>query len=208
MNYQPLLRWLLAAELLLQAAAYGQGRPGGGPGGGLAAMKSAMLPQPTGLATYVQDNTSLLALGKALFWDMQAGSDGHTACASCHFHAGADHRQQNQLSGASATVNYALRMSDFPFHQLSDPTNNRSTVVSDKRQVPGSQGQIHRQFLGLDPSGSTFETGANLATSAAMFERSTFGYRLSPSARATIANGLSLKAKQIAQPYVLKRLRR
>ena len=31
-------------------------------------------------------------LGKALFWDIQIGSDGQ-ACASCHFHAGADIRK-------------------------------------------------------------------------------------------------------------------
>lgn len=36
-------------------------------------------------------------LGKALFWDEQAGSDGN-ACASCHFHAGADTRLRNQLN--------------------------------------------------------------------------------------------------------------
>jgi cytochrome c peroxidase len=36
-------------------------------------------------------------LGKALFWDMAVGSDGQ-ACASCHFHAGADNRVKNQLS--------------------------------------------------------------------------------------------------------------
>ena len=38
------------------------------------------------------------ALGKALFWDMQVGSDGIQACASCHFRAGADPRSRNQLS--------------------------------------------------------------------------------------------------------------
>jgi cytochrome c peroxidase len=38
-----------------------------------------------------------LALGKALFWDQQVGSDGQ-ACASCHFNAGADARIQNQLN--------------------------------------------------------------------------------------------------------------
>jgi cytochrome c peroxidase len=36
-------------------------------------------------------------LGKALFWDMAIGADG-MACASCHFHAGADNRVKNQLS--------------------------------------------------------------------------------------------------------------
>ncbi len=40
----------------------------------------------------------LIALGKALFWDMQIGSDGVQACASCHFHAGADNRITNQLN--------------------------------------------------------------------------------------------------------------
>jgi cytochrome c peroxidase len=38
-----------------------------------------------------------LVLGKALFWDKQAGSDG-MACASCHFSAGADSRIRNQLT--------------------------------------------------------------------------------------------------------------
>ncbi len=38
-----------------------------------------------------------LILGKALFWDHQAGSDGN-ACASCHFNAGADTRLRNQLN--------------------------------------------------------------------------------------------------------------
>src|SRR5262245_30620886 len=38
-----------------------------------------------------------IQLGKAFFWDMQAGSDGQ-ACGSCHFHAGADNRTRNQLS--------------------------------------------------------------------------------------------------------------
>jgi cytochrome c peroxidase len=39
----------------------------------------------------------LIRLGKALFWDQQIGSDGQ-ACASCHFHAGADNRAKNQLN--------------------------------------------------------------------------------------------------------------
>jgi len=43
-----------------------------------------------GLASFVKDVPAAIALGKALFWDMQAGSDGATACASCHYGAGAD----------------------------------------------------------------------------------------------------------------------
>ena len=37
----------------------------------------------------VVDEAKAIALGKALFWDVNVGSDG-MACASCHFHAGAD----------------------------------------------------------------------------------------------------------------------
>lgn len=40
----------------------------------------------------------LQRLGKALFWDMQVGGDGVQACASCHFHAGADNRAVNQIN--------------------------------------------------------------------------------------------------------------
>lgn len=36
-------------------------------------------------------------LGKILFWDQQVGSKGQ-ACASCHFHAGADNRIRDQVS--------------------------------------------------------------------------------------------------------------
>ncbi len=41
---------------------------------------------------------NLQRLGKALYWDMQVGGDGIQACASCHFHAGADNRKTNQMS--------------------------------------------------------------------------------------------------------------
>jgi cytochrome c peroxidase len=46
----------------------------------------------------VADKRLAIVLGKALFWDMQVSSDGIQACASCHFHAGADSREKNQMS--------------------------------------------------------------------------------------------------------------
>lgn len=49
------------------------------------------LPDLTGI---VKDKNWALVLGKALFWEQQVGSDG-MACASCHFHAGADSRIHN-----------------------------------------------------------------------------------------------------------------
>jgi cytochrome c peroxidase len=57
-------------------------------------------PLPAGVAAgagIVQSYDWALALGKALFWDQQAGSDGQ-ACASCHFQAGADPRLTGQLN--------------------------------------------------------------------------------------------------------------
>lgn len=48
-------------------------------------------------AGIIQSYPWALALGKAFFWDEQAGSDGQ-ACASCHFHAGADPRVTGQLN--------------------------------------------------------------------------------------------------------------
>ena len=45
---------------------------------------------PNGLAAFIKDVPAAITLGKSLFWDMQAGSDGSTACATCHYGAGAD----------------------------------------------------------------------------------------------------------------------
>ena len=45
---------------------------------------------PNGLASFIKDVPAAIQLGKALFWDMQVGSDGVQACASCHYRAGAD----------------------------------------------------------------------------------------------------------------------
>ena len=60
----------------------------------------------------------LVAFGKALFWDMQIGSDGIQACASCHFHAGADNRingqlnpGKNRVSGKQVDIKNALKPS-------------------------------------------------------------------------------------------------
>ncbi len=95
--------------------------------------------QPSNLGDFVDDQTALLHLGKALFWDMQLGSDGIQSCASCHFHAGVDTRSKNQISpGLLASLkdttfqvgggaNYQLTAADFPFHKLADPNDRKST---------------------------------------------------------------------------------
>lgn len=55
--------------------------------------------------TKADQRTALQAFGKAVFWDMQVGGDGVQACASCHFHAGADHRKTNQMSPGLLSLN-------------------------------------------------------------------------------------------------------
>src|SRR5688500_14967461 len=55
-------------------------------------LRAASVPGPSNLGDFVRDPGMAIALGKALFWDMQVGSDGVQACASCHFRAGADPR--------------------------------------------------------------------------------------------------------------------
>jgi cytochrome c peroxidase len=56
----------------------------------------------------VKDQAALVRLGKALFWDMQVGSDGITACASCHFNAGEDIRTKNQISPGLLDQDFTL----------------------------------------------------------------------------------------------------
>jgi cytochrome c peroxidase len=57
-------------------------------------------------AGIVKDQAALVRLGKALFWDMQAGSDGVQSCATCHFNAGADSRSKNQISPGLHDTNF------------------------------------------------------------------------------------------------------
>ncbi|WP_219096941.1 cytochrome-c peroxidase [Pseudomonas sp. UMAB-40] len=56
------------------------------------------------MTDYVLNRSAAILLGKALFWDMEIGSDGSTACASCHFHAGVDHRITNQINPGQANT--------------------------------------------------------------------------------------------------------
>lgn len=102
------------------------------------------IPLPPDLDDYVMDRQKAILLGKALFWDMQVGSDGRTACATCHWHAGADIRtghtlnpgapgsqfgHQTDLGAALAAkalagfrgVNVQMRPEDYPFHRFANP---------------------------------------------------------------------------------------
>jgi cytochrome c peroxidase len=129
----------------------------------LGSLKRVKVPQAD-FSAYVADPNLLVVLGKALFWDMQLSSDGRVACASCHFHAGADHRLQNQLSNpiGSFIPNYTLTAADFPFHQLADPNDNRSAVLGDSPERSGSSGMFRRLFSAAVP-GDPADSGQDAA---------------------------------------------
>jgi len=86
----------LAFAALCSPLALAQGVPPG-----LWSLRAFDPPNVPGLDHYVIDEDAAILLGKALFWDQQVGSDG-MACASCHFHAGADNRAVHQLSPGPA----------------------------------------------------------------------------------------------------------
>jgi len=129
-------------------------------------LKSVPVPTVPELTKFIRDPKAAILLGKALFWDAQAGSDGN-ACASCHFHAGADNHMKNQLSPGlkafdnifQATAhgaggpNYKLKPKDFPFHRLADPLDRNSEVLFDSNDVVSSQGTFGGVFQQLGPNG-------------------------------------------------------
>src|SRR5205823_10930475 len=122
---------LRCAVAFLLFAAAGPNAKGQNFGQNPGSLKRVPIPQPGNLTKYVRDQNTLVILGKAFFWDMQTGSDGRQACASCHFHAGADHRVQNQLSKTSdlLPLNHVLALDEFPFHALANAADNRSPVL-------------------------------------------------------------------------------
>src|ERR1041384_1154518 len=156
------------------------------------ALNSIPVPLPANLSQFIVDTNSAIVLGKAFFWDQQAGSDG-LACASCHFHAGADHRVINQLnpglrntnpavqdifhvtaSNRSLNVgpppgggpNYTLKKADYPFHQLSDPANRNSPVLFDTDDVTSSQGVFRADFSYMNLLPKTNPKKIEVCTSA------------------------------------------
>ena len=142
---------------------------------GLNSLDTVRIPRVENLGDFLRPSRdarmAAIQLGKALFWDMQAGSDGQ-ACASCHFHAGADNRARNQLSPGLKNVNpalqgifdvtasggggpdYLLKEGDFPFHQLQDPEENNfndRVVLFDTDDVASSMGVFAANFVGITP---------------------------------------------------------
>jgi cytochrome c peroxidase len=143
---------------------------------GLDSLATVPIPRIENLAEFLKPDVAsrraAVRLGKALFWDMQVGSDGQ-ACGSCHFHAFADNRAKNQLSpglknvqpakrnrfdptgsGSTGGPNYTLKEADFPFHVLADAEESnylRRQVLFDTDDVASSQGVFAARFEGVEP---------------------------------------------------------
>ena len=132
----------------------------------LQSLKTAPNPiMPNGTAGIVRDDLldfianqqAAIQLGKMFFWEMQAGSDNKTACATCHFKAGEDGRDRNQMNpGANGNwdgfgygPNYTLIANDFPLTSL--PTKDVDNII-------GSQGVRMSQFAGFSKSGAETTT--------------------------------------------------
>jgi cytochrome c peroxidase len=131
-------------------------------------LKTVTVPLPKDLDAFVKSRAWAIVLGKALFWDMDVGSD-RQACASCHFHAGADDRVKNQFnpgfpitndftfgdasgrtgSGDTAGPNYTVVAGDFPLHQLSNPEDRQSPVLYDTNDRFSSQGTFNGAFVSI-----------------------------------------------------------
>ncbi len=153
------------------------------PSMGPAPLNTVPVPLPSNLSEFVKDRNAAIALGKAFFWDMQSGSDGRTACATCHHQAGVDQRIKNTVApGASGSAfgplfslqettraqaiakfrgsNKLLTARDFPFHRKQDPIGSVDTnkTLFDTKEIVGSQGVVKKNFVKLS-AGVAEETG-------------------------------------------------
>ena len=138
-------------------------------------LKSVLVPGPSdaALKEVVNDKTAAIQLGKALFWDPRVGSDNKTACATCHFGAGADSRGKNQVSPGllsrssslsdnpdrtfqlGSAPNYALTTRDFPLTSFNPVFSNDPAARLDVNDVISSQGVFNNLFNDIVGKGKT-----------------------------------------------------
>lgn len=107
------------------------------------------------LTDYIANQQAVIQLGKAFFWEMQAGSDNKTACATCHFQAGADTRTRNQMNpGANnAFDSYAGLAPNYTFNTSGNDFPFTVPLHRDTDNIAGSQGVRLSTFQGFSRSG-------------------------------------------------------
>ena len=132
-------------------------------------LRGQPVPEPPTVREYVRDRQAAIALGKALFWDIAVGSDGQTACASCHGHAGVDPRRTNVVHpGANGVFDAGILPGQtkgtdfFPTTVFADPASRFSARLRDTDDVAGSQGVLKRAYRDL-ASGNLVELCDDMA---------------------------------------------
>jgi len=142
----------LGAALLMSTSALAQDPPRP-----LASLKTVPKPDIPNIGEFILNEGWAIKLGKALFWDMQVGTDKKQACATCHFAAGADPRVKNQISpGLNAGdltfqvvgPNGTLTGSHYPFTRFTNILD-RNTMAIDKNDVTSSQGVLLGKYKGI-----------------------------------------------------------
>lgn len=137
-------------------------------------LKSIPIPEPPAIWNFIRNEAAAVQLGKALYWDMQLGSDGMTACATCHFHAGVDSRTRNTVNPGTKAAgvavfdgvhapNSVLQKQAFPFVEFVDPAQPGLGTLSEVNDVVGSQGVVMKNFVDIQ-IGSAVDIGTEDVT--------------------------------------------
>jgi cytochrome c peroxidase len=122
-----------------------------------------------------------------------------TACASCHWHAGADARAKSQLAPGHDNVyqrlatgpggvNYEVNSGDFPFTERADPNDHDTPIVRSINDRLTSSGIQHRVFTGVTP-GQGHEDGVVVQDPPFNLNGSNVG-RVEPRNTPTIINAI------------------
>jgi cytochrome c peroxidase len=131
-------------------------------------LRTVLVPQAANLGDYIKDNAAAIRLGKALFWDMQVGSDNVQSCATCHFQAGADIRFRNVLNPgliAGDTTfqamgpGSALFSNLFPFTQFESTDDQTSPMIRSWNDVVSSPGVYNTTYVGQPGNANGPEQG-------------------------------------------------
>jgi cytochrome c peroxidase len=100
------------------------------------------IPQPIG--GHIVNQAAAVRLGKAFFWDIQAGGDGQTACATCHVTGGSDARRVNTLNPGLDGI--------FASGGVTAPGQLYTPVLITNDDIVGVQGVVTSLFDGVNPN--------------------------------------------------------
>jgi cytochrome c peroxidase len=99
------------------------------------------VPQPIGGS--IINQRAAIRLGKAFFWDIQTGTDGQTACATCHSSFGADSRVFNTINPGLDGV--------FASGGVTGPNQTFTPSLIQNDDIVGSQGIALGLFDTINP---------------------------------------------------------